>query len=192
MGSVLRAARVRAPRIRGQDARPIAPAWGNRAAGEEGNKVETEILDPEGRREHFSLSESEVLPAARDDSLLTWRGPLVTSPALSSTTWPWLPAAPGRANQPGALGLQPAWLLPLPGNRGFLPSAISGGEVFWATLFLLIATWASWPVVFGQARASSSGSGLALAEAECIRISTPGSAGPAPNSQFLASDLPGG
>lgn len=192
MGSVLRAARDWAPRIRGQDARPLAPARGNRTAGEEGNKVENEILDPEARREHFSLSESEVLPAARDDSLLTWRA--LWSPALRSPP----PLGPGcRRRREGRTngehwGSSRLGLLPLPGNRGFLPSAISGGRSLLGHAFLLITTWASWPVVLGQARASSSGSGLALTEAESIRISTPGSAGPAPNSQFLASDLPGG
>ena len=38
---------------------------GNQAAGEEeGNKVETEILVPEGGREHFSRSGSKVPPGA--------------------------------------------------------------------------------------------------------------------------------
>lgn len=113
---------------------------GNPAAGaQEGNKFETEISDPKGEKEHFSRSGSEVPPSAGDGSLLTSRA--LRSPApRSPTARLWLlaapPAAPGRANQPGALGLQRAWAAPrllaigVPSLALFQSSKSSGQALF--------------------------------------------------------------
>lgn len=116
LGSVLRAARDWTLGLRGQDARPVAPGSGEtRLLAEEGNKVETEISDTEGGREHFSRSGSEVLPAARWLSShfngLFGRQPcaLLHHSALAAGG---AACGAGKANKPAALGLQPTWASP--------------------------------------------------------------------------------
>lgn len=182
-----------------RDPRMGVKAWSSPMRGqtrllgaEAENEVEIEILDPEGGREHFSRSGSESLLTARDlGSLLASAGSLLASPrTLSSTTRPWLLAAP-RTERWGSGPLRRD--TPASRQSGFPPQRNFRAWKLRGQRFSLTVTRASWPPDWARpGLGRSSGLGLALAEGESIRISTPGSAGSAPRSRFLAPDLPWG
>lgn len=124
-------------------------------------------------------------------ALFSLQGALWSPTPRSPRLWP--PSARGRTNQPGSTGvssrlelLSASWQSGFPSQHSFRGRSLPGQR---SSLF---ASRASWLASLGPVRAGRSGSGLVLVEGESIRISTPGSTSPAPNSQFLASDLPGG
>lgn len=198
LGSVLRAARDREPGIRGQDARPVAPGSG-----------ETRLL---GQRREARFKPEFQTPRVRKSispqvGAKSYPRPGMAPLSLPRALWSpaprcprplgcscWRPACGAGKDEPnGSFRASAVWAVPNPppGDRSSLSSPISGVQVFWAGAFRyhLPGLPAGSP---GQARAGSSGSGLALVEVESIWISTPGFASPAPNSHFLTSDLPGG
>lgn len=194
LGSVLRAARDWTLGICGQDARPVAP--GSRETRLLGRRRETRLRP----KFHTLKVEESISPEVGaksypppDGSLFTSRGSLVANPALSSNARLWPPSARGRTNQPRSTGVSSRLeLLSASWQSGFLSQRNFRGRSLPVQRSSLFASRASWLAPLGPVRAGCSGSGLVLVEGESIRISTPGSTSSAPNSQFLASDLPGG
>ena len=183
LGSVLRAARDWTLGTCEQDTRPVAP--GSRETRLLGRRRETR-LRPKFQTLKVEESISPEVGAKSyprpDGSLLTSRGSLVANPALSSA----LAAFGAGKDEPTRQhrGLQPTGAtLRLLAIRVPVPAQFQRSKSSRPALFV---------VRISGLRAGRSGSGLVLVEGESIRISTPGSTSPAPNSQFLASDLPGG
>lgn len=134
------------------------------------------------------MGAKSFLPVTRDGSLLTWTRPLGRQPCALLHHWASAAGGVGKGESTPSTGapadLGRSHILAI---RVLSPAQLQRLKSSGPALFVyrdqgLLAAR------LGLARASR----LALAEGESILISTPGSPGSAPNSQFLASDLPGG